>query len=318
MTATALRSDVRGFEAIVLENRHLRAAVIPSLGGRVWELEDRARSRQWIWHRPDVPLRACRPGEPYDEVWAGGWEELFPNDAPGLFEGRWLPDHGEWWTLDWTVAQVSSGGDDARLRLTAASSVVRATCTKEIVLAADAPMLSIDYAIQSEEPRAFHFLFKQHLPIAVTPRCRLVLPGGVARAVDPGFGTMAGTADPFAWPIATPGSGADLRVVPDAVAAAREFLYVSELADGWCGVVDHEAGASLRLAFDRRDFPFAWLFLSYGGWRGTYTAVLEPCTNMPKDLGEAVRTGRAACLGPGATFRTRVTVTLGDLAALPS
>jgi hypothetical protein len=82
--------------------------------------------------------------------------------------------------------------------------------------------------------------------------------------------------------------------------------------------VDHEAGASLRLAFDRRDFPFAWLFLSYGGWRDVYTAVLEPCTNMPKDLGEAVRAGQAACLEPGATFQTQVAVTLGDLAALPS
>src|SRR5688500_19902664 len=83
MNATVTRGVADGFEALVLENSRIRASVIPSLGGRVWELLDRARGRQWIWHREDVPLAASAAGASYDDVWAGGWEELFPNDAPG-------------------------------------------------------------------------------------------------------------------------------------------------------------------------------------------------------------------------------------------
>lgn len=310
MTAVISSTQVGAFDAVVLENARLRAVVIPSLGGRVWELEDRARSRQWIWHRPDVPLKVCRPGESYDEVWAGGWEELFPNDAPGLFEERRLPDHGEWWTLPWTVAHTSSGAE-ARLRLSARSSVVQAVCSKEFVLAADGTMLTVDYIIRSEEPRPFHFLFKQHLPIALTPGCRLALPGGRVQAVDPQFGTRVKTTEPFPWPTAPDGS-VDLRVVPEPSPDAREFVYVSGLPEGWCGVVDRAAGASLRMAFERGTFPFTWLFLSYGGWRQVYTAVLEPCTNMPKDLSEAVRLGQSAQLAPGGEFTTRVSVMLGN------
>jgi hypothetical protein len=55
------------------------------------------------------------------------------------------------------------------------------------------------------------------------------------------------------------------------------------------------------------------LFLTYGGWRDCYTAVLEPCTNMPKDLAEAVHAGQSARLDAGDVFHTSVAVTMGGL-----
>lgn len=300
------------FSTVVLENQYLKAAIIPALGGRVWELEDRVRGRQWIWHREGVPLVANGPGADYDNVWAGGWEELFPNDAPGPFEGRQLPDHGEWWTWSWSIADMA-GGPSARVRLTAESSILRAACTKEFTLRHDEPTLSVSYGIRSKENEDCHFLFKQHLPIRVTSACRLVVPGGQVQAVVPSFGNLLPGPGPFDWPIATDGAGrgVDLRTVPSASDLSREFVYVSNLPDHWCAVEDTDCAASLVMKFDGRQLPFLWLFLSYGGWRDTYTAVLEPCTNMPKDLGEAVRQGRSARLMPGDEFATTVSVTLG-------
>lgn len=313
MSTTTARGSVQGFDTIVLENSRLRAVIIPQLGGRVWELEDRARGRQWIWHRDDVPLRAVAAGAVYDDVWAGGWEELFPNDAPGTFEDRDLPDHGEWWTLPWHVEE-SSGGAIGGVRLSATSSVVRAQCTKEFRLTADAACLTVDYRIRSGEPRPFHFLFKQHLPVRVTPDCRLLLPGGRVQTVDPSFGTLAAGAGPFDWPRATTGSREiDLRAVPQRSSGDREFVYVRDLPESWCAVEDTGRRAGLRMTFAARELPYVWLFLSYGGWRNTYTAVLEPCSNMPKDLAEAVGLGQSACLAPGQEFRTAVSVELTGL-----
>ena len=317
MTAVVSHGRVAGFDTVTLENRFLRAVVVPALGGRVWELEDRVRGRQWIWHRDDVSLKASHVGEAYDDVWAGGWEELFPNDAPGEFEGRTLPDHGEWWARSWSVDDVSSESG-ARLTLSTACSTIRASCGKELVLSDNSPSLTVHYRIRSEEPAAFHFLFKQHLPILLSGDCRLLLPGGRMQAVDLSFGTMLPDAGPFEWPFAADGPGrrVDMRAVPPPSSAAREFLYVNDLPDAWCGVADLERKASLRLSFDRQLLPFVWLFLSYGGWRRTYTAVLEPCSNMPKDLAEAVRLGQSARLLPGEEFQTTVSVTVGDLQGL--
>jgi hypothetical protein len=311
MSATVKTSDTSGFQSFTLENGVLRATVIPSLGGRIWDLVDCERERQWIWHRDDVTLGPAHLGSTYDDVWAGGWEELFPNDAPGAFEGRTLPDHGEWWVKNWH-AEHSSERDAARLRLTSETEVVRARCTKEIRLEDRSNTLHISYRIESLEPLPFHFLFKQHLPIAITPQCRLSMPGGRVVAVDPAFGTRVRDATGFDWHAAAAiDDGIDLSRIPSRDSREREFVYVLDPPAGWCGVDDLESGATLRFSFDRERVPFVWLFLSYGGWRDCYTAVLEPCTNFPKDLDEAVARGHAAILRPGEVWETRASVTLG-------
>ena len=90
----------------------------------------------------------------------------------------------------------------------------------------------------------------------------------------------------------------------------REFVYVRGLPAAWCGVDNEASRASLRMHWERERLPYLWLFITYGGWRDAYTVVLEPCTNLPKDLHEAVRLGQAARLGPGEVFETRVRVRL--------
>lgn len=45
------------------------------------------------------------------------------------------------------------------------------------------------------------------------------------------------------------------------------------------------------------------VFQSYGGWRGHYVLVLEPCTTIPYDLEVACRNGTAALLKPPKTAR---------------
>lgn len=312
--AVVTHARVGTFNALVLENRALRAVVIPELGGRVWELEDKRRDRQWIWHREGVSLAAAPPNAVYDDVWAGGWEELFPNDAPGPFEGRELPDHGEWWTTAFRVVD-SESGPIARVRLSATAHVLRAQCVKEISLSGDTAELTVRYRVTSCETEPFHFLFKQHLPVSISSACRLLLPGGRVSAVEDGFGSLLPGPGPFSWPVAEGPNGlrTDLRVVSPAASRAREFVYVSELPAPWCAVDDHERRASIRMSFEASRMPYVWLFLSYGGWRDTYTAVLEPCTNLPKDLAEAVRLGQAARLGPDEEFDTTVTVALGSL-----
>jgi hypothetical protein len=136
-----------------------------------------------------------------------------------------------------------------------------------------------------------------------------MLPGGLVEAVDPSFGTIIAESGPSAWP-----GGGDLSAIPAAASRAREFVYVKDLPASWCGVDDHDCHASLRMEYDRLVMPFVWLFLSYGGWRNTYTAVLEPCTNLPKDLKTAVQRGQSAVLQPGGVFTTTVTVRLSGLA----
>lgn len=313
MAATIRHIVVEGFSAIEVRNECLRAVIIPELGGRVWQLEDVIRGRQWIWHREGTPLKRARLGAVYDDVWAGGWEELFPNDAPTLFEKRELADHGEWWTLSWDIKEIVEG-TTVRIGLEAVSSTVKAKCEKEFELNEGSNKLLVRYRIQSQEVEPFHFLFKQHLPVLITRNCRLSLPGGMVTEVDPAFSTTMRGPGPHTWPYAgEENSGVDMSIIPDKSAKSKEFVYVEDLPQPWCGVEDLGVQAAIRMEYDPVKFPYVWLFLTYGGWRGLYTAVLEPCTNMPKDLRTAVDLGQSTQLQPGEIFETKVSVTLEGL-----
>jgi hypothetical protein len=298
-------------QLITLENSRVRAVIAPEFGGRVWEFRDLTRDRQWIWRRPGTPLRVATETDRYDEIWAGGWEELFPNDAAGYFEGRRLTDHGEWWRLQWMIDQMQQGANPS-LTLSATTSTPACRCIKHFALQSSPPGLRVSYRIESHESASFHFLFKLHLAVAIESGCTLRLPGGTVTAVDPSFGSLLPGRGPFDWssPEVEP-----VRSIPHARSDAREFVYITNLPEGWCGIDDPATRASLRLHFDSAVLPYAWLFLSYGGWRDCYTAVLEPCTNMPKDLNEATRAGRSAALEPGGVFETEVTAVLGGIPA---
>jgi hypothetical protein len=118
--------------------------------------------------------------------------------------------------------------------------------------------------------------------------------------------------DPFAWPLARTQNGEliDLSICPEAELRHREFVYISELPEGWCGARETRRGAALRFHFPLQVFPFTWVFMTYGGWRDLYTVVLEPCTNMPKDLQTAYCLGQCAVLHPQSELRCKLHVDL--------
>ncbi len=292
------------FEVIQLTNQLVKVDVLPELGGKVWSLWHVARNLQWLWQNPGNTLRTVRLGDSYDDNWAGGWEELFPNDAAGIFMGKDLPDHGEWWSQSWKWELAEQSPERVAIRLCLNGTVTHTRCEKWIALESNKPQLSVRYLITNLAPDSLSFLFKQHLAVAVSPSHRLELPGGKVTPVDLGFSSRIGAPGPFDWPMAKGKEEelVDLSVLPPEATGHREFVYVAQLPEGWCGIRDACTGAALRLRFSRETFPYTCIFMSFGGWRGLYTVVLEPCTNMPKDLGTAKRLGQCGVLAPQETM----------------
>jgi hypothetical protein len=291
-----------------LENAGIRVEVLPDAGAKIWRLVDKARSIDWIWRSDRVAPRPLPLGTVYDDHWAGGWEELFPNDAPGHFDGRDLPDHGEWWSQPWAWEVEESSDKEIRLRLWRDGVVTRVSYEKWVVVRAEERNLTVRYRITNREAAPLTYLFKQHLPVAVTPTHRLELPGGRVTRVDPMFSTRMGGDGPYDWPhvAGLDGAPVNLSILPPVEAGQREFVYISDLPEGWCGIRDHATGAALRLRFSRSIFRYTWLFMDFGGWRGLYTVVLEPCTNMPKDLEVARRLGQCGVLGPNGVLECEI------------
>jgi hypothetical protein len=293
-----------GFRAVVLENRRLRAVVLPELGGKLWSLVDKAADREVLWHNPRLPPRPAHYGAAYDDWFCGGWDELFPNDAPTSVAGDAYPDHGELWAMPFAWELGAEAGA-ATLRMWRSGVVTNTRVEKRITLGADEPLLRFAYRIANDGPAPLDFLWKLHPALRVSPASRIDLPARRVE-VDPGFRDRLGV-DAFTWPQA---GGVDVRQVPPYEAATCDFYYGVELDAGWCALTDTAARAGFGLAFDPAVFRSVWVFGAYGGWRGLYTTILEPCTGYPYRLEDAIARGTASRLGAGEVLETELTAVL--------
>ncbi|MBD2465803.1 hypothetical protein H6G89_32975 [Oscillatoria sp. FACHB-1407] len=296
---------------ITLENTDLQLTIRPDLGGRIDQLVDRQTNRSWLWHPPTynaAQRRELPVGASFDEHWSGGWDEMFPNDGAGQFQGRDLVDHGELWSQAWDVIESSP----LHVKLAYSCQTVPIRVEKTIQLDDTQPKATITYQFENTSADTIPFLLKQHCAIAIEAGDEILLPDCV---VEPAFldfskiiGRQAKTLFPKAF--AADGSEVDLRVIPPESSKLQEFYYTSDLAVGQCGIRNARSQSTLLMQFDLADFPYVWVFQSYGGWRDFYVLVMEPCTTIPFDLAEAHEKGTTAVLKPKEIQTRSLTVSI--------
>jgi len=300
---------LHGLRAIVLENRCLRIVVLPEAGAKIWQITYKPLDADLLWNHPRIdparqPLHAR-----YDDVWSGGWDELFPNDEGGLILGDLLPDHGELWTGNWK-AEPFEQSDAVGVHLRYVTPISNFLVERTLLLRRESASLEIRYRFTNQGLEKFPFLWKLHPAFAVSPAHRLDFPPmTVVRELD--FPGSLGEAPPsFEWPYAALGaSTVDLRQVPDVSSRAMHFFYGTEMTEGWCGITNTATGLSAAVRYDASVFTSCWLFASHGGWRNLNVAVLEPATGYPFQIQSMIDAGRARWLGSHEVLESTVLFT---------
>jgi galactose mutarotase-like enzyme len=307
---------VAGLPAIALRSATLELVALPALGGKVTHLR-RHDGREWLWMSDVIPLRAVRPDASYLEHGDnGGWDECFPNVAPGSGHDGWrdpLPDHGELWSQAWAMAVVEhDAGVTLHASARAASRPVE--LRRELTLLRDEPVLHAAYALRSEHDAPLPWAWSSHPMFNTPPGTVVEVPGLRQVRVNHGLGTDAPRAgDVLAWPGGV--ADADGRfTMPDAgrwavklfgdVPAARRLV-----------VTEPRRGERLELEFGG-DVAHLGLWIESGtkvDARGepVHRMAIEPCLGAADVLAEAIALGAApAPLAPGEerrwSFRIRL------------
>jgi galactose mutarotase-like enzyme len=285
----------------------MKLIIRPDLGGRIDRLQDCRTGRDWLWHPAEYKgeSRSLPIGTPFDDHWTGGWDEIFPNDAAGAFRGHQLVDHGELWSQSWDVLEAS----EFRVKLAYQCQTVPVAVQKTIALDEVQPSARIEYRFENQSEATIPFLFKQHCAIAISEGDEILLPDSLIEPVTLDFSTIIGQAKQTRFPHAFAADGQEITVqhIPRRSANLQEFWYTSNLASGICGIRHSASQSSLVMHFDTADFPYVWVFQSYGAWHDHYVVVMEPATTIPYDLDIACQQGTIAELQPGETqFRTLI------------
>lgn len=290
-----------GVPIVRMESNWLRADIAPGVGGRIISLMEMASGYEFLWRNPKLPLRPLPTGSEYDPNFYGGIDELLPNDIPEMINGVSCPDHGELWTtpLEWI-------GEDQKLKLKGTLPQFGLRYEREMSLRTDCPCLDLKYRISNLTSQPRQFLWKLHAALAVQAGDTIDCPARKAQVVDLAWSRYH-SLEPFDWPRI---EGQEANRVPPP-GGSVDFFYLFDLAHGEMGWRRPSQGLRFACQFDRRVFPYAWMFASYGGFNGHYTVILEPCTAMPISVNEAAAEKQCSFLQPGGALETQVSIWAG-------
>ncbi len=309
----------RGFQAFVLENKFLRIVVLPELGGRIWSILCKTEDRELLWHHPAMPPMRLPYGSNYDNHFFGGWDDIFPNDAPATVAGEEVPDHGEFWSLPftWKVTSKVQEGKEVALTLGARGPHTGCQLEKTLRLCEREPSLLIDYLLFNPTPADVPYLWKLHPAFAIEPGAKIHLPARRVRTEPEFCSRFSPDVSDFPWPTATGRDchPLDISITPPPSDRSVDFYYGLNLTSGECGLT-FPSGLTVRLTFPTQVYTSVWVFASYGGWRNLYVLLLEPSTGYPYRIDDGLRLGTIPLLRAGQSVEARVALTVSPAAGV--
>jgi hypothetical protein len=296
-----------GLRVVTLQNDLLRVQLLPEAGGKIWQITYLPLGEDILWNNSSIAPAKHSMHDSYDDLWSGGWDELFPNDEETTIGDTRFPDHGELWTGSWDH-RTSLDQRSATLSFTTPLSGME--IEKTLTLSPGSATIRFHHTLCNTSAKELPFMWKLHPALRVTPHHRVDFPAMQVIREPALPGTLAEAPIEFPWPYARMGTRTvDLRKIPE---HDRElyFVYGTNMEAGWCALTNTDTKLSCGLRFDQEIFPCCWLFATYGAWRDHHVAVLEPCTGYPLDFAEMVRAGRHRVLAPGQELSTDVLFTL--------
>ena len=310
MTTTAIVDTTlvrEGVPGLALEGDHLRLTLFPVAGAKILDLVHRRTSTNLLWQNPRVPLQRTYPGASFDDVWCGGWDELFPTDPAGELDGNVFHDHGDLWHGPWDWAVEEDDGETATVALKRFTVALPCLMEKWVTVRRDSLNVGFRHRLMNLGTQSVPFAWSLHVAHAIEPDSRIHLPVERLAVVPAQPGRFGETQGPLHWPLH---GDLDLAAVLPAATGVTEWLYTVGPSDGWCAVTHPSRSLGLRITFDPQLFRTTWLWGVYGGWRGHYVLLTEPSTSPPGGLVENVADGTASWLEPGEAIETSVTATV--------
>ena len=282
---TAFLYDESGFDVYGLRSPSTEIRVVPELGAKISSLRDLETGREWMW-RPPGPFRLFRnePEDPFERSTLVGADECLPTIAPCEWRGRDLPDHGEVWSIPWTVD--GAAWDQGRIKTTVAAPVSPFVFERTVRLRENE--IQLDYRIRSTSREREAFLWALHPLLEIVEGDRIELPGDVSFVrveSTEGLQNMPhGSIRP--WPEPIPGVELE-QMSFGAHGPACAKLFAESPSEGQAAIVNPQTREALILEFDVRQTPVLGVWLTRGGWNGYEHVALEPTNYASDSLAEA-------------------------------
>lgn len=269
----------KSMDAVVLENKWLKALFIPELGGKLASLFNREEEIEYLYQVKEDTLQRPVYGSSFHEYPMFGFDDMFPTITAHYCEtepwrGMLLPDHGEVWTLPWAY-----GMKENNLHLSVYG--VRIPYRLEKWVSLRERSLFMEYKVTNLTPFAFPFIWAAHPLFSVEEGMKILLPPGMKEVMNVEQGTrrMGSYGQIHSWPESTTTPGYRIDTISSYTGEDREKYYmVDELPTGWAALVHPTQKRGISLSFPREKVPYLGIWINEGGYYGQYNMAIEPCT----------------------------------------
>lgn len=266
-----------------LRNDDLEISLVPELGAKIISLINRRTGREWMWS-PGAERKLFRNqlGDDFAASTLIGWDECLPTVALCWHQDRHLPDHGEVWSVPWTIDL--DGWRRGRLKTAVKLPVSPLDFERTLDLRGN--VVHLRYQLTNRSAMAEQFLWAMH---ALAPVC-----SGDALELTVEARQQLGSP---AWL-----AGLNLETMRPACVKT----YAGPLRDGRAAIGNSATGDRLTIHWDARLNDTLGIWLTRGGWHGHHHVALEPSNGCPDDLATAVARRRCGNIPANGTLHWEV------------
>ena len=261
LTSVLTTRREQGHEVCVLTSDCVELEVVPELGAKIISLKDLRSGREWLWHPPQGrKLFRNRHGDDFFHSPLVGIDECFPTIAPCMWQGRNLPDHGELWSLPWTVDEAAWNAGILKTTVFPKLSPFEFTRTIEL----HQNEVRVEYQLSNCGTAHESFMWAIHPLLRLRSGDQLDLPGPT-RTLFNGESWVDAIAS----------------AVPQNQCAK---IFAAPVSDGWAAVHNPQTGDRLQIEWDPEENNTLGLWLTRGGWHGHDHFAIEPTNSDADDL----------------------------------
>jgi galactose mutarotase-like enzyme len=312
-----IESTWHGVPAWVLENEYILVIFLPQKGGKICSLIDKRKKHEWLIDPGNRPLQKVPYGAVYIQQEMCGWDEMFPTiDACSIKLGQdqakeiSLPDHGELWTMEWTIEESSHN-----LFIVGVNGKAFPYHFSRRAAIIDNAKLELTYLVKNLGQEPFPYLWTAHPQFTATQDTVIEIPAKVTsvyNVVDmPQWGGH-GTIYPWPFAIRLDGKVQSLNRVRSAnFHECYKFYIPAEVETGWAKLFDLSDGSTLCMEWDK-PVRYLGILVDEGKFNPESVVALEPSTGFYDALDRACELKRASILNPQETHTWRLTLSFDD------
>jgi galactose mutarotase-like enzyme len=311
MSQILVRPLNESLQSVVLSNDALEVVVFPNSGARIYSIFHKPSETEFLWHHPTNLPRVYKSDEWFDDVFCGGWDELFPSCEACEFQGTHVPDHGELWAVPWEWTIEDAASALPRLYTGVTANIFPVRFERWLLLDPHEPVLHLHYRLQNLSARGLELIWGIHPLFNITPHHRIDLPPGNMQVDLSSSETLGKVGQSYRWPfLLTPSGTRDMRLLPTPETNTFAGHYCTQSSSNWFALTDTKKQVGIAVIYPQDIFRSLWLWQSYGGWQGLYHLAIEPWVGYPVRLDKAVEMGHHLSLAGEQTLDYKVSVSV--------